>query len=70
MTRATVVVKVGGREVARRQVRVQDGMTLELDVPLSAVTGRCGDDIAATARLPRAQFRATTGEEKKKGSTA
>lgn len=58
--RATVVVKVGGKEVARQQVRVSDGDTLELEVPVRDVADRVGADVVtAVTSSARAQFRAT-----------
>lgn len=57
VNRATVVIKVDGQEVARRQVRVEDGTTVEIEVP--------GRDVAEVVRKQivkgAAQFRATTG---------
>jgi hypothetical protein len=63
--RATIVVKVGGREVARQQVRVSDGDTVELEVPVRAVTDSVSAELARQVR-DTAQFRVTSVEEKKK----
>lgn len=58
-TRATVVVQVDGKEVARRQVRVEDGGTVVVDVPLADVATPAV--IEKFAGKVRAQFRATAG---------
>lgn len=55
--RATIVVKVGGKEVARRQVRVEDGATVVLELQPGDVADAVGQ--AVRAMRTRAQFRAT-----------
>jgi hypothetical protein len=60
VNRVTVVIKVAGKEVARRQVRAGDATTVELELaPRDVVT----DDVVREVlrRMPRAEFRATTG---------
>jgi hypothetical protein len=59
VNRVTVVVKVAGKEVARRQVRAADAATVELDLTAREVAT---DDVAreVLGRM-RAQFRATAG---------